>query len=434
MPPQARSGRLAVVSRPKLVAALCLLAAAAPSTAAAKVNYGPISHKGLHKVGATSTSLKLGLQIGLVANNSGVQKTAKSASNPSSSSYGKYLSLSKLQSKYGATSSVRKGVVNAFKSQSITAKVDVTHLRASATMNGRQGAEDVRDQVGQLPTSSGAIVALPVNTPKPPKGLQGNVDTIAGMRLTVKRGRRPSAARRAAAPLRRRHPDADRARRRSCVDDRSRRLASRPYPNQILEAYGIASLHAAGLLGQGTKLAIVGEAPTPASDVNQYRNCFGAEGTALKIHNGSGIKPILESSLDAMVVSMVASEARAVRPLGPPDQRGRRRRRRARLPEDAGVAAPGDHQRRAAARRGVGVIRRVRVDRLQVLGVPHAGHAPAGRRGGARDHGRGGRGRHGLVRVRARRAAEPAHVVRQEAAGVLARQLGGGCWRWAGRT
>ena len=92
------------------------MAAAAPSTAAAKVNYGPISHKGLHKVGATSTSLKLGLQIGLVANNSGVQKKAKSASNPSSSSYGKYLSLSKLQSKYGATSSVRKAVVNAFKS------------------------------------------------------------------------------------------------------------------------------------------------------------------------------------------------------------------------------------------------------------------------------------------------------------------------------
>ena len=40
--------------------------------------------------------------------------------------------------------------------------------------------------------------------------------------------------------------------------------------------------------------------------MNQYRSCFGAEGTALKIHNGSGIKPIIESSLDAMVVSMVA--------------------------------------------------------------------------------------------------------------------------------
>ncbi len=85
-------------------------------------------------------------------------------------------------------------------------------------------------------------------------------------------------------------------------------LSSGLYPNQILEAYGIAPLQSAGLLGQGTRVAIVGEAPTPSSDVNQFRNCFGAQGTALKIHNGSGIQPILESSLDAMVVSMVAPQ------------------------------------------------------------------------------------------------------------------------------
>ena len=80
------------------------------------------------------------------------------------------------------------------------------------------------------------------------------------------------------------------------------------FPNQILTAYGIAPLQAGGLRGQGIRLAIVGEAPTPTSDVNQFRNCFGAQGTSLKIHNGSGIKPILESSLDAMVVSMVAPQ------------------------------------------------------------------------------------------------------------------------------
>jgi hypothetical protein len=40
--------------------------------AQASINYGPISHKGLKQVGATSTSLRLGLQIGLVADNSGI--------------------------------------------------------------------------------------------------------------------------------------------------------------------------------------------------------------------------------------------------------------------------------------------------------------------------------------------------------------------------
>jgi kumamolisin len=82
--------------------------------------------------------------------------------------------------------------------------------------------------------------------------------------------------------------------------------ASGLYPNQILAAYGIAPLQAVGVKGQGARLAIVGEAPTPANDVSTFRSCFGTQGTALKIHGAGSIKPILESSLDAMVASMVA--------------------------------------------------------------------------------------------------------------------------------
>jgi subtilase family serine protease len=65
-------------------------------------------------------------------------------------------------------------------------------------------------------------------------------------------------------------------------------------------------LQSQGLKGQGMRVAILGEAPTPTSDVTAFRGCFGFQGTALTIHNGSGITPILESSLDAMVLSMVA--------------------------------------------------------------------------------------------------------------------------------
>ena len=90
---------------------------------------------------------------------------------------------------------------------------------------------------------------------------------------------------------------------------RTPRPCSRPpacFPNQILTAYGIAPLQAGGLQGQGSRVAILGEAPTPVNDVTAYRNCFGFQGTALQIHGGSSIAPILESSLDAMTVSMVA--------------------------------------------------------------------------------------------------------------------------------
>ena len=43
-----------------------------------------------------------------------------------------------------------------------------------------------------------------------------------------------------------------------------------------------------------------------AADVNTFRSCFGLGGTALAMHGATNLQPILESSLDAMVVSMVA--------------------------------------------------------------------------------------------------------------------------------
>ena len=147
-------------------------------------------------VGAASTSLKLPLQIGFVANQSGIQSAIKAASNPASSSYGKYPSLSTLQSKYGASSSKRKSVVNAFKSYGITAKVDVTHLRVSATVSVGKAQKMFGTKWKVYKTSSGSKVALPVDTPKLPKGIKGNVDTVAGMRLQISGG--SSSAARAA--------------------------------------------------------------------------------------------------------------------------------------------------------------------------------------------------------------------------------------------
>ena len=93
---------------------------------------------------------------------------------------------------------------------------------------------------------------------------------------------------------------------RSCFGDCAVFSSERLFPNQIDTAYGISALQAAGFRGQGINLAILGEAPTPTNDVTTFRNCFGFQGTSLKIHNAGSIKPILESSLDAMTVAMVA--------------------------------------------------------------------------------------------------------------------------------
>jgi kumamolisin len=295
-----------IPARTVVVATLAVLASTPAAMASSSVDYGPISHKGLKTVGAASTSLKLPLQIGFVANQSGLQGAVKSASNPASSAYGTYPSLSTLADKYGALSSKRKAVVNAFKSNGITAKVDVTHLRVAATVSVAKAQKMFGTKWKVYKTSSGSKVALPVDTPKLPKGIKGNVDTVAGMRLQLSGG--TSSAAHAAAvdggsPTRTGTPQF------GCVPTTFPSALDSTgglYPNQILTAYGIAPLQAAGMSGQGARVAIVGEAPTPASDVNTFRSCFGAQGTSLKIHNAGSIKPILESSLDAMTVSMVA--------------------------------------------------------------------------------------------------------------------------------
>ena len=297
------------IPRSAALATAFAVLAAAPA-GAASVDYGPISHSGMKNLGPASTSLKLSLQIGFLADQSGIQKSLKASSKPSSSTYGSYPSLSTLASKYGASKSKRNGVVNAFKQYGVTPKVDVTHLRASATIKVGKAQKMFGVKWNVYKNSDGKF-AMPVKTPKAPKGVKGNVDTIAGTRVQLSGSSSSSSAARASvvagggSPTRTGAPDF------GCVPSTfPAALASSAglYPNQLLTAYGIAPLHAAGIQGQGAKLAIVGEAPTPTADVNAFRNCFGAQGTALKIHNAGSIKPILESSLDAMVSSMVAPQ------------------------------------------------------------------------------------------------------------------------------
>jgi subtilase family serine protease len=299
-----------------VIAALALNITAGTAVASsASVDFGDISHKGLKDLGPASTGLKLSLELGMIANQQGIANAVKAASNPSSSSYGDYLSLSTLQSKYGATSARRNAVVGAFKPYGVTATVDVTHLRVGATISIGNAQKLFGTKWNLYATGeSNQSVALPVNTPKLVSGLAGNVDTVSGLGLSVtthvsgnasvaSEGRAGATVVAGGTPTR--------------TGTISPGCATTTYPgvvvssaglfpNQILSAYGIPSLHTSGLQGQGIRVAILGEAPTPTNDVTAYRNCFGFQGTTLKIHGGSGIMPILESSLDAMTLAMVA--------------------------------------------------------------------------------------------------------------------------------
>jgi subtilase family serine protease len=309
----------AVTALTAAIAGLLVLTGAAETAAASstKVDFGDISHKGLKDLGPASTGLKLGLQLGMIADQQGIANAVKAASNPTSSSYGKYLSLSTLQKKYGASSSRRNAVVGAFKPYGVKGIVDVTHLRVSATISIKKAQKLFGAKWDLYATGEkNQAVALPVKTPKLGSGLKGNVDTVAGLGLPVTvRGasvtspQAPAATAASTGPINGGTPTRTGTISPGCASTSYPSAVFSTaglFPNQILSAYGIAPLQASGLQGQGIRVAILGEAPTPVSDVNAYRSCFGFQGTALKVHGGSNITPILESSLDAMTIAMVA--------------------------------------------------------------------------------------------------------------------------------
>ena len=169
------------------------------------------------------------------------------------------------------------------------------------------------------------------------------------------------------------------------------------------------------------RVAIVGEAPTAAGTSTRSARASGWTGTALQIHNAGSIKPILESSLDAMVVSMVAPQLQRfdlwVHPISEQDDDGdvlgflraarparcRRRRTARRYPHVISVSY-GVCESTVAAGHRVTDDRRAQAQ----------GHRRARRRRGRR------RGRHRLVGVREGRPGQPAHHRRQAAADVLA--------------
>jgi subtilase family serine protease len=290
--------------------------AAASAGASTNVDYGDISHKGLKNLGPASTGLKLSLQLGMIANQQGIANAVKAASNPASSSYGKYLTLSSLQQKYGASSSRRNAVTGAFKPYGVTATVDVTHLRVGATISIKNAQKLFGTKWNLYATGEpNEAVALPVNTPKLGSGLNGNVDTISGLSLYVTQHASASSVAPAVrslatqvdggTPTRTGTPEPGCA---STSFPSAVRSSAGLFPNQVLTAYGISQLRAQGLQGQGMRVAILGEAPARTNDVTTYRNCFGFPGTALQIHGSSGIAPILESSLDAMTLAMVAPQ------------------------------------------------------------------------------------------------------------------------------
>jgi subtilase family serine protease len=314
---------------------LLALQASGPAQAdpSAKVDFGLPSRAGLARVGPAPGAFPVTLQFGLVADQTAIANAARAASDPSSPTYGLYPTLAAFARRYGAPASRQRTVLAALRAVGVRGVVDATGLRVKAQLTIRQ-MERLFAQRWSLYASDspGMFVALPDGRPRIPNGLRGNVDVVAGASPflgLVLIPAQPNAVRiTKVAPVPNPGQYAGGTPTRTgtvapnCLTSANPAvLASHVglFPNQLVTAYGIAPLHQQGLKGQGVRVAIVGQAPTRLADVGLFRDCFGLAGTPLHIHGGAGVQPILESSLDAMMVSAVAPKLAAfdlwVRPL-----------------------------------------------------------------------------------------------------------------------
>ena len=78
--------------------------------------------------------------------------------------------------------------MNAFKSQGVTAKVDVTHLRASATVSIGKAQKMFGTKWAVYKTSTGVSRRAAGEHAEAAEGAEGQRRHVAGMRLTVKHG------------------------------------------------------------------------------------------------------------------------------------------------------------------------------------------------------------------------------------------------------
>jgi kumamolisin len=298
-----------------------------------KVDFGLPSRAGLERVGAAPGAFPVTLRLGLVADQKGIASAARAGSDPSSPTYGVYPTLAELARRYGAPAARQRAVLAALRAVGVRGVVDATKQRVKAPMTIRQMERLFGKRWSLYATDSpGMFVALPDARPRIPIGLRGNIDVVAGAspflglvlvpaqpgaaQITKVKGP-PNPRQYAGGTPTRTGTVAP-----NCLTSANpAALASHAglFPDQLSAAYGIAPLHQQNLKGQGVRLAIVGQGPTRLADLTLFRDCFGFAGTPLRMHGAANVPPILESSLDAMMISAVAPKLAAfdlwVRPL-----------------------------------------------------------------------------------------------------------------------
>ncbi len=317
--------------------------------------YDDLDSSGLPVVGpASAGDGPFTVVLGLTSDQAGLTAFAQAVSDPTSPIYGQYLTLDQAIATYGASGSTGAAVASYFGGLSVTPTFDPTGTTATVELTLAQlstvfGTTFSNYQVSQVGCQFAQM--FPDQAPTLPAGLSGAVDRVHGLApLTDNIG--PCAAlditsaglatSTAAAvngdptlsaqtiatqtafggtTTRTGDVEAGPATGLSsptapCPDAVAVEADGTPMglmPNQMLDAYGLDTLHKGGITGAGIRLAVVNTAPAIDSDLATFRACFGLQGSTepnvIPVPTGGPLPaPDDEPTLDLSILAFAAPD------------------------------------------------------------------------------------------------------------------------------
>ncbi|HWE10631.1 MAG TPA: S53 family serine peptidase [Solirubrobacteraceae bacterium] len=301
-----------------------LAAACGCASSVTAVGAGPAA-AGVTWVGAAPGNGTITLALPLKADDARLSRFAAAVSTPGSAQYGQYASVPALARRFGASAGTRARVLRYLRAAGATSvKIDVTGLFADATMKVAQAQRLFGTSLADYRTARATRYMAPSSPTRIPAGLRSVVAGVVGLNTRplfgTPQAMAPSSARwpRVAGAASTEHPadESGYPQRTGAAAGCSAAASQSGFtPNQYLTAYGYAPLQAAGLRGQGERVALIEIDGFKYSDVRRFASCFGLSIPAI---NGYGVglrrplPPGGESTLDLEVLDAAAPRLKAV--------------------------------------------------------------------------------------------------------------------------
>jgi subtilase family serine protease len=272
--------------------------------------------------GAAPVSQTIALVLPLVADEAGLQRQALAVTTIGSPQYGQYESIAQLARRFGASPSARRQVTAYLRSHGATdVKIDATGLFADATMTVGLAQRLFGTPLARFRAAHSTRFIAPTATATVPAPLSGLVTGVVGLDtqplsapakpLLGTNWRRPTAHAAQAS-----QPPSGYAPRTGTPSGCPAAVATVGFtPNQYLNAFNYAPLRAAGLDGQGERVALIEIDGFRDADVRAFARCFGLPVPAINAF-GVGIPSALapggESTLDLEVLDAAAPRLKAI--------------------------------------------------------------------------------------------------------------------------